>query len=118
MPLEYCSAFLFASPVRPTNSISSGMRSWPNPSVSAAIFILTSPEWALIRPGSSMIAPTLLVIRFSPEGTLMPNTSMCPLSGRVSPRRARKVVVFPAPFGPRKPVTAPEGIWKSRPSSA
>ena len=31
----------------------------------------------------------------------------CPVSGRVRPVSARKVVVLPAPLGPRNPVTVP-----------
>src|SRR5512140_1046062 len=38
--------------------------------------------------------------------------------GRTSPRRDRRAVVLPAPFGPRKPVTAPPGASKLRPSTA
>jgi hypothetical protein len=32
--------------------------------------------------------------------------------------RIRTAVVFPAPFGPRRPHTLPSGIWRSKPSRA
>ncbi len=35
-----------------------------------------------------------------------------PSSGGVNPHRMRMVVDFPAPFGPRKPVTVPGSHWK------
>src|SRR5262245_10297204 len=41
-----------------------------------------------------------------------------PASGFTSPSRIRKVVVFPAPLGPRKPVTVPPSTPKLRSSTA
>ena len=41
-----------------------------------------------------------------------------PASGRVSPTMIRKVVDFPAPFGPRKPVTRPGRAVKLTSSTA
>ena len=41
-----------------------------------------------------------------------------PLSARARPRINRKVVVLPAPFGPRKPVTTPGWTSKLRSSTA
>ena len=38
--------------------------------------------------------------------------------GRARPNRIRSVVVFPAPFGPRKPHTLPSGTVNESPSSA
>ena len=38
--------------------------------------------------------------------------------GRTSPSSIRSVVVLPAPFGPRKPVTRPGATWKERSSTA
>src|SRR5216117_1406236 len=42
--------------------------------------------------------------------------SACPLVGGKTPARMRSVVVFPAPFGPRKPTTSP-GATPSETSS-
>src|SRR4029450_5149544 len=41
-----------------------------------------------------------------------------PELARVIPSRIRIVVVFPAPFGPRKPCTSPVRTSRSRPSRA
>ena len=41
-----------------------------------------------------------------------------PASGRSSPRTMRRVVVFPAPLGPRKPVTEPGSTVKLRSETA
>src|SRR5215471_1766278 len=41
-----------------------------------------------------------------------------PLSGAARPSSIRKVVVLPAPFGPRNPVTRPGPTSKLRPSTA
>ena len=41
-----------------------------------------------------------------------------PLSGRARPRIMRRVVVLPAPFGPRNPVTPPGCTSKLRSSTA
>ena len=42
----------------------------------------------------------------------------CPLSGRTSPKSIRSVVVLPAPFAPKNPVTVPSSTWKLRRSTA
>ena len=41
-----------------------------------------------------------------------------PASARSSPSRMRRVVVLPAPLGPRKPWTSPRSTCRSRPSRA
>jgi hypothetical protein len=41
-----------------------------------------------------------------------------PASGATSPASIRSVVVFPAPFGPRNPVTSPGAALKLSPSTA
>src|SRR5918999_3321262 len=41
-----------------------------------------------------------------------------PAVGATRPRSIRRVVVLPAPLGPRKPATVPWSIWKSRWSTA
>src|SRR5690606_7038354 len=43
---------------------------------------------------------------------------MLPLSGRIRSSRQRIVVVFPAPFGPRKPTISPARTSRSTPRSA
>ena len=41
----------------------------------------------------------------------------CP-SGRTMPETALSIMVFPAPFGPRRPTTSPAPTWRSRLRSA
>ena len=48
----------------------------------------------------------------------MPLTRTVPLVGRSSPAITRIVVDFPAPFGPRNPVTTPGSTTKLSPSTA
>ena len=59
----------------------------------------TAPTWAL-GCGSSLVAPAA-------EGAV-------PRVGWMSPSSIRSVVLFPAPFGPRKPVTRPAWTSKDR----
>src|SRR3990172_3303039 len=47
-----------------------------------------------------------------------PRTRALPEVGLVSPRRTRSSVVFPAPFGPRRPKVAPRGTSRVRSRSA
>src|SRR6202451_3525193 len=51
-------------------------------------------------------------------GKHLPLTRTVPLVGRSSPAIIRIVVDFPAPFGPRKPVTTPGSTTKLSPSTA
>src|SRR5262245_5351408 len=53
----------------------------------------------------------------SREPGLAPSSDTAPLEGRASPRSTRMEVVLPAPFGPRRPITAPSGTSKVRPST-
>jgi hypothetical protein len=41
-----------------------------------------------------------------------------PAVGRIRPSSIRRVVVLPAPFGPRNPATRPDGMSKVRSSTA
>ena len=50
--------------------------------------------------------------------TARSNTSARPLVGGARPSSIRSVVVLPAPFGPRKPVTVPASSSNERPSTA
>jgi hypothetical protein len=52
-----------------------------------------------------MSAPTQARLSGDPGGA--PRMSALPEVGRTSPRSIRKVVVLPAPFGPRNPYTSP-----------
>ena len=49
-------------------------------------------------------------VPLSSEASL-PLTEMCPASGRISPRIAWMIVLFPAPFYPAMPVTVPSGTF-------
>jgi hypothetical protein len=48
----------------------------------------------------------------------MPLIRVSPAVGVTSPRIIRSVVVFPEPFGPRNPVTAPGSTENVSPSTA
>jgi hypothetical protein len=48
----------------------------------------------------------------------LPITVACPAVGRANERIMRSVVVLPAPFGPRKPVTAASRTENERSSTA
>jgi len=47
-----------------------------------------------------------------------PRIAMVPLVGRMRPSRALSVVVFPAPFGPRRPTIWPWRTVKDKSSTA
>ena len=47
-----------------------------------------------------------------------PSITASPEVGRSSPVSMRMVVLFPAPFGPRKPKKRPRATLKRRPSTA
>src|SRR6476620_2818025 len=74
-----------------------------------------------LRPGwkdaSSSTAPTRALGRSSSSYGTPPNVAE-PDEGRMSPSRARIVVLLPAPFGPRNPVTRPASMPKERCSTA
>src|SRR5437870_7634649 len=53
----------------------------------------------------------------TPSAISCPRTFAVPVVGRTRPRRRRKRVVFPAPFGPTRPI-APSGIATLRSSTA
>jgi len=52
------------------------------------------------------------------EAAGAPSISARPAVGRPIPTIALSAVVFPAPFGPRKPVTAPRRTVKDKSSTA
>src|SRR5262245_11208255 len=52
------------------------------------------------------------------RSTSKPSTVTTPDEGGRKPVRTRIVVVFPAPFGPRKPTTSPRSSWKETSSTA
>ena len=59
--------------------------------------------------------------RFTSDGsvnTLTPATRADPPSAFRRPSRISTVVVFPAPFGPRRPNTSPDSTWKLMPRTA
>src|SRR5947207_9760767 len=74
-----------------------------------------------LRPGwndaSSSTAPTRALGRSSSSYGTPPNVAE-PDEGRIRPSSARMVVLLPAPFGPRKPVTRPASMPKERCSTA
>jgi hypothetical protein len=54
----------------------------------------------------------------SAEGMRSPKTVAVPAVGAMSPVSILRVVVFPAPFGPRNPKISPSCTSKSMPSTA
>src|SRR2546428_10097395 len=79
---------------------------------------LRRPEKRGKNVGVSTIAPTRGITEASCVCVLAPSRVHEPLVGRTSPSRQRIAVVFPAPFGPRKPNTPPSATARSRPASA
>jgi hypothetical protein len=69
------------------------------------------------RPPPSMTAPTRAVGSGKSTYRLPPMTAV-PSSGRMSPSNMRSVVLFPAPFGPNRPVTRPWVTVSEIPSTA
>ena len=59
-----------------------------------------------------MNEPTSFRISTLASGYFFPSMVNEPLVGFVSPKNIFIVVDFPAPFGPRKPYTAPLGICR------
>jgi hypothetical protein len=66
---------------------------------------------------ASSNAPTSRIALYDSANGL-PLTVTDPAVGRSSPRIIRMVVVLPAPFGPRKPVTRPGRTVNDRSSTA
>lgn len=54
------------------------------------------------------VGVSVFSVPLSSEASL-PLIEMCPASGRISPRIAWMIVLFPAPFFPAMPVTVPSG---------
>src|SRR5207302_471105 len=67
---------------------------------------------------SSTMAPTRSSAAGRSAGMGRPRSWKVPLLGRVSPRSVRIRVVFPAPFGPRKPNAIAGGTVRSTESTA
>ena len=80
---------------------------------SRCLYALRPPCTAL----ASSSAPTSRIALYDSANGLPP-TVTDPAVGRSSPRIIRMVVVLPAPFGPRKPVTRPGRTVKLRLSTA
>ena len=106
-----------AAPARSTSRSTSAIRASSMPAAAATI----RRCWRAVRHGwkvaVSSTAPTV------PSGSSSsaywrPKIVAIPELGVASPSSMRRVVVFPAPFGPRKPVTAPGWISKERSSTA
>src|SRR3954466_15933692 len=49
--------------------------------------------------------------------TSFPPSETCPASGSIMPQAMRKLVVLPAPFGPKSPTISPGSTSKSTPST-
>ena len=113
IPCEYDFTFLLVAASRPTvrrtssTRASRASRSARGPESRAWYSRLRPPDRYFTNAGSSTSAPTRRSARCRacslPPWTGSPRTSTSPPVGKIRPRAMRMVVVFPAPFGPRKP---------------
>jgi hypothetical protein len=98
--------FLAAARERPTRSSSSSTRAVSTPCTIAEIASASRPVrppcWADASSSTPTSRPGLASLRYSVSSTVA-----VPAFGGVSPQIMRKVVDFPAPLGPRNPVTVP-----------
>lgn len=62
--------------------------------------------------------PMTALISMELPSTSLPRASSLPDVMGLAQRIMRMVVLFPAPFGPRKPKHSPSSIWKSTASTA
>ncbi len=83
------------------------------PAVVARISSVWRPDTPDVSPGVSTREPTRPITSGSPTRVSAPRRRHRPADGRARPRRQRIVVVFPEPFGPRKPNTPPAGTDRS-----
>ena len=105
MPSEYPPVRRAASlRERPTRSIARSTDPDARPIVSAAISSVSRPERPLWVADASSSTPTNRP-GFGTSANRAPRMRASPESGRASPTSMRMVVDFPAPFGPRNPVT-------------
>jgi len=92
---------------------------------------IASSSMPTSRPKSARFSPTVrswytarscgmypIRGRTARGGMSKPRTFAVPEFGAVSPSQMRSSVVFPAPFGPRRPKVTPEGISRDTPASA
>ncbi len=117
MPSENSPTRRSAAPVRSTRASSSSMRRSPTPAGIAATRRLSRavrPAWKLLASSS---APTVACGR-GRSAYRRPPIVAVPAVGATSPSSVRRVVVLPAPFGPRKPVTRPGRTVKDRSDTA
>ena len=68
--------------------------------------------------GSSGRNPIRFLSSSEAEPTSMPSSVTFPRDDGINPARMRSVVVFPAPFSPRRPMTSPSWISKDTSRSA
>ena len=110
MPSEYVLTRSSARWARPTRSRDDGIRVSASRSRAAAtIFRFSRPvRWGW-NFGSSTIAPTRASASRRFDGCGSPSSEISPDVGWVRPSSVRIIVVFPAPFGPRKPNATPAG---------
>ena len=117
MPSEKPPTRLPATPWRPVISMTSSTRLRPMPCVAA-----TARRWFVAeRPECTAFASSSAPTSVSGERCCAygrPLTVTVPDVGRSSPMIIRMVVDFPAPFGPRNPVTLPACTVKSMPATA
>src|SRR5947199_5052618 len=120
MPVEYSATLRYRSSSTPTNWRTSCERliavSRPSPLTRPMYVTSPTPVMSGMRQSCSGMYP-IRSRTGTPSAISCPRTFAVPVVGRTSPRRRRKKVVFPAPFGPTRPI-APSGIATLRSSTA
>ncbi len=123
MPSEYFRTGRPSIPARPTCSSASSIRrrrvrrppARPAASISAR---LARPDRCPYADGPSTSAPTFGSTSRTRDGIGLPRTSISPLVANTRPSSMRITVVFPDPFGPRKPYLSPSRTSRSTWSTA
>ena len=117
MPSEYPPALRSAASVRPTWSNTSATLASGNPAAAASTRRWFRPVRSGWKLWTSSTAPTARV-GWARLAYGRPSTVAVPDVGFTKARSIRNVVLFPAPFGPRNPVTRPGRTSKLRSSTA
>src|SRR5437867_6670765 len=120
MPVEYSATLRYRSSSTPTNWRTSCERliavSRPSPLMRPMYETRPTPVMSGMRQSCSGMYP-IRSRTSTPSSMSRPRTFAVPAVGRTRLRRSRRNVVFPAPFGPTRPI-APSGILTVRSSTA
>ena len=118
IPSEYLRTFSSPRSSRPTSASASSTRLRPMRSIAPSKRRFSRPVIVGNIAGVSTMAPISCMTSVRPRGLGRPSRVSSPADGRARPSKHRMVVVFPEPFGPRKPKTPPSGTSRSSPETA